>query len=82
MPIELLRQLSEQSLPVTITDLADIDKLRVLRAAGQVACTMNAPGSADPFARVMAITKEGRAALALDDVRRRRKRGPGDSDAG
>lgn len=44
MPVELLRQLSEQTLPVTITDLADIDKLRVLRAAGQVACTMNATG--------------------------------------
>lgn len=73
MPIELLRQLSEQSLPVTVEDLADIDKLRVLRAAGLVACTMSAPECAEPFARVMAITKEGRAALAFEDLRHRRK---------
>ncbi|WP_326540435.1 hypothetical protein [Pseudorhodoferax sp.] len=61
-------------LPVTVTKPEDIDKVRVLRAAEQVACTLSAPGSKAPFARVLAITREGRAALALEHITERRKR--------
>ena len=66
MPLELLRQLAEQQLPLTVTDTGDIDKLRVLRAAGHVAALISPLEQDQPFARVMAITAEGRRALLSD----------------
>ena len=36
MPLELLREIAQMALPVTIDDFAKIDKLRVLHASGHV----------------------------------------------
>lgn len=64
MPLEMLQALADTPLPVTVTAAADINKLRVLRAAGQVAAMLPKPGSAETFARLLTITPEGHAALA------------------
>lgn len=66
MPLELLRQLAGRQLPLTVTDTADIDKLRVLRAAGHVAVLLPGLDQDTPFARVLAITPEGCLALQSD----------------
>lgn len=63
MPLELLREIAQKALPLTVDDPAQIDKLRVLRASGHVAVLLPAPFSDNQFARVLAITAEGRAAL-------------------
>lgn len=73
MPLELLRWLATENLPTTLTAEHDIDRAHVLHAAGHIACTFSAPGLDQPFARVLAITKEGTAALALEDLLRRHK---------
>ncbi len=64
MPLELLYKMSQSPLPATITDVADIDKLRVLRAAGHISVLLPHLKAKKPFARVLAITKEGREALS------------------
>ena len=63
MPLELLQQISKKPLPLTVTDIRDIDKLRVLRAAGHVVVLLSPLTAKKPFARVLAISKEGREAL-------------------
>ena len=63
MPMELLQKISRKSLPLTITDIESIDKLRVLRASGHVAVLLPSINSEKPFARVLVITEKGRAAL-------------------
>ncbi|MBH2008217.1 MAG: hypothetical protein I8H71_01345 [Xanthomonadaceae bacterium] len=63
MPMELLKELAERPLPATFTTVAEIDKLRVLRAAGLVAVMLPAPDASDGFARVLTITPKGRVAL-------------------
>ncbi len=63
MPMELLKELADMPLPATFTTTAEVDKLRVLRAAGLVAVMLPAPGAPDGFARVLAITPKGRVAL-------------------
>ncbi len=63
MPLELLREISNQTLPMTIEDPAKIDKLRVLRASGHVAVLLPATTSEHQFARVLAITSDGWATL-------------------
>jgi hypothetical protein len=63
MPLELLRELSQKSLPLTVEDAPSIDKLRVLRASGHVAVLLPTPSSENQFARVLAITAEGWAAI-------------------
>lgn len=73
MAMELLRELAALQLPVTITKVEHVDMVRVLRASGHIACTMSAPGSGEPFARVLAITREGRAALALENLMDQRR---------
>lgn len=70
MPMELLRSLAEGGLPAHLDDIADIDKLRVLAAAQLVTAKLpavQAPTVQLPTtvrATVLAITGEGRAALA------------------
>ena len=64
MPMELLKVLAQTPLPATVTALAEIDKLRVLRAAGLVAAMLPAPGARRGFARVLTITPKGREVLA------------------
>lgn len=64
MPFEYLREIAETSLPLTVEDEASIDKLRVLRAAGLVSVMLPHPHSDRQYARVLAITPEGRRILA------------------
>lgn len=64
MPMELLRELAHTPLPCTLGDEKDIDRLRVLRAAGYIAAMLPMPGSQSRLGRVLAITPEGREALA------------------
>jgi hypothetical protein len=64
MPVELLKAIATKPLPLTITDPAEIDKLRVLRAAGHVVAMMPMPGTDQAFARVLHITRKGRYAVA------------------
>ncbi|OUM02830.1 hypothetical protein [Variovorax sp. JS1663] len=69
MPMELLRQIAQQTLPCTVYAPAEIDKLRVLRAADLVTAFIP-PAEALPHgceshrpAQVLAITAKGRQAL-------------------
>lgn len=63
MSQELLHQISKQTLPLTITDMEEIDELRALSAAGHVAALLPSIHAKKPFARILAITKQGREAL-------------------
>jgi hypothetical protein len=63
MPMELLQKISRRALPLTVTDIESIDKLRVLRASGHVAVFLPHINCKKPFARVLAITESGREAL-------------------
>jgi hypothetical protein len=63
MPVELLREIAKKPLPLVVDDAADIDKLRVLRAAGHVEVVLPDPSSPSQSAQVLAITPEGLAAL-------------------
>ncbi|MDF1485318.1 hypothetical protein PY257_09030 [Ramlibacter sp. H39-3-26] len=65
MSLELLREIAAKPLPLTVTDVRDIDRLRVLRAADLVAALLSAPGvEIGAFARVLAITPQGHEALS------------------
>ena len=66
--LTLLHQLSQQSLPVAVTDGGNIDALRVLALAGHVAAIIPRPvrtltGYDQPPATVNAITALGRQML-------------------
>jgi len=70
MAMDLLRQLAGSSLPATFHTPAEIDKIKLLRAAGLVIALTPAPsnsltlsGPADA-AQVLAITNKGREELA------------------
>ncbi|RYF02120.1 MAG: hypothetical protein EOO32_01220 [Comamonadaceae bacterium] len=63
MPMKLLQWLARSPLPLTLTASPDIDKLRLLRAAGLVAVMLPGVQAASPFARVLAITRRGRVEL-------------------
>ena len=66
MPMELLQQLAERRLPCVIESPAEVDQLRVLRAAGLVvAMFLRPPGTQEQQAEVLAITPQGRQALGL-----------------
>lgn len=76
MPMEFLRQIAQQNLPLTIFAPADIDKLRVLRAAGLVTAfipaveEMRSGAEMQKAAQVLAVTAKGSAALqgGADDL--------------
>lgn len=75
MPMELLRQIAGRRLPYTLYAAADIDRLRVLRAAGLVTAWVPPPaeqmlagGDSESPAKVLAITPKGRKALAGEPV--------------
>lgn len=36
MPTEMLKQLAQQTLPINVESIAEVDKIRVLRAAGLI----------------------------------------------
>jgi hypothetical protein len=63
MPLRLLQQISKTTLPITITDPVEIAALRALRSEHCVAVLLPGLTAKKPFARVMAITREGREAL-------------------
>ena len=74
MSMELLRQLAQQKLPHTVYAPADIDRLRVLRAADLITAFI-APAEVLPGGRashrpaqVLAITPEGHEALRRDQA--------------
>lgn len=64
MPFEYLREIARAELPLTVEDEAQIDKLRVLRAADLISVMLPHPLSGPHYARVLAITPRGRAVLA------------------
>jgi hypothetical protein len=61
--MELLQEIAHRRLPMTVTDIENIDKLRVLRAAGHVAVFLTTVRERKQVARVLAITEKGREAL-------------------
>ncbi|WP_036773968.1 hypothetical protein [Polaromonas glacialis] len=65
MPLELLRQISSKALPMTVSDIESVDKLRVLHAAGHVLVQLPGVGAKRQVAHVLAITELGREALRL-----------------
>lgn len=72
MAMDMLRQLAGSPLPATFRTAAEIDQIKLLRAAGLVIALTPAPsdpltrsGSSDSdAAQVLAITEKGRAELA------------------
>jgi hypothetical protein len=65
MPIEYLKEIAQATLPLTVEEEADIDKLRVLCAANLVSVMLPHPHSERRYARVLAITPRGRDLLAM-----------------
>lgn len=67
MPFEYLREIAQTPLPLTVDQEANIDKLRVLRAADLVSVMLpSATADSQQFARVLAITPKGRQMLAQE----------------
>jgi len=66
MPLELLKKLRNCDLPLAINNPQDIDKLRVLRAAGMVVAEISEERSGHE-AVVHEITKHGFTALFKDE---------------
>ena len=64
MPMELLFVLAQSQLPMTVDAPADVDKLRVLAAAQLVDARLPEVGTPRRTAEVLAISPQGRAALA------------------
>ena len=64
MPMELLFALAQSPLPATIDRPGDIDRLRVLAAAELVTVRLPDVDSQVQKAEVLAISAQGRAALA------------------
>lgn len=70
MPMQLLKVLAQQSLPYAVYAPVNIEKVRVLRAAGLITAFIPPPrqhtsGEAEVLrpAQVLAITEKGREAL-------------------
>jgi len=63
MPMELMVALARGKFPTGVDNPADVDKLRVLAAAGLVEAQLPDVESEAQRAQVLAITPEGKAAL-------------------
>lgn len=63
MPMEYLQGLERDDLPLIETDVGNIDKLRVLRAAGMVEVRLPPVDAQQPKAHVLYITGLGCATL-------------------
>lgn len=74
MPIDYLRTLKHDELPYPETDAINIDKLRVLRAAGMVDVELPDLDAQRPVARVIAVTGLGCATLRVHAVPPRSRR--------
>lgn len=65
MPMDCLRRIAERDLPCSVYDLAEIDNLRVLRAAGMIMAFLPPPeplphgALSQKPAQVLAITRKG-----------------------
>jgi hypothetical protein len=70
MAMDMVRQLSNSSLPATFRTAAEIDKIKLLRAAGLVIALTPAPSNEPTLsgttgvAQVLAITEKGHEELA------------------
>ncbi|MGD9773567.1 hypothetical protein [Diaphorobacter sp.] len=68
--LDYLRQLAQQDqLPAPVTGEADIDMLRVLRAAGMVQAEIPGVDKPGRTARLIAVTGLGRATLRAETAR-------------
>jgi hypothetical protein len=63
MPLDLLQTISRIALPMTVSDMESIDKLRVLHAAGHVLVQLPGVSAEQQVAHVLSITQSGREAL-------------------
>lgn len=63
MPMEYLRKLERDALPLIESDVGNIDKLRILRAAGMVEVQLPAVDSPLQKAQVLYVTGLGCATL-------------------
>lgn len=70
MPMEYLQGLERDDLPLIETDASNIDKLRVLHAAGMVEVLLPALDASQPKAKVLYITGLGCATLRLRHAHR------------
>ncbi|QNP49144.1 hypothetical protein [Diaphorobacter aerolatus] len=66
VPLEFLKQLRPIALPITVRDPHDIDKLRVLRAAGMVIADINESASGTE-AVVHELTNYGKIELSIEE---------------
>ncbi len=64
MPMEYLKEIAAEMLPFDVEDEADVDKLRILVAAGMVEVQFGQEHGS--CARVVAITGLGRASLLAE----------------
>jgi len=64
MPLEALQRLISSGLPARVHNSADIDKVRILVAAGLAIADLPVPGEEAQGGVITKITAEGRAALA------------------
>lgn len=63
MPLECLTRLIGSGLPAQVQVLEDIDKVRILVAAGLATADLPKPGEEQEGAILTGVTAEGRAAL-------------------
>ncbi|MDR6859582.1 hypothetical protein [Variovorax guangxiensis] len=64
MAMDMLRQLASSPLPATFRTSAEIDAIKLLRAAGLVIALTPTPSGTTDAAQVLAITEKGRQELA------------------
>nr|WP_296015398.1 hypothetical protein [uncultured Acidovorax sp.] len=69
MPMEYLRGLERDTLPLIETDVVNIDKLRILRAAGMVEVQLPPVDSPQQNAQVLYVTGLGCATLRACSLR-------------
>ncbi|MDR2333742.1 MAG: hypothetical protein LBE61_09685 [Burkholderiaceae bacterium] len=67
MPIELLRKIKQLHLPVVLTDPAEVDKARVLRASGMIEADISEPGEPVQEADIRSITNLGLIATRIGE---------------
>lgn len=69
MPTTYLQQLAwDEAFPVDVTDEANIERLRILKAAGMIEVQL--PNDKHSHALVMALTGKGRATVLADSASR------------
>lgn len=68
MPMEYLRGLERDALPMIETDVVNIDKLRILRAAGMVEVQLPPVDSPQQNAQILYVTGLGCATLRAQSL--------------